>query len=71
MRQICPAYEKKVGYNIARDGLLVAMAFALGSATAIANVGCDVRRIRLPHKVSTSVFVESISHKVIACRGVE
>jgi len=61
---VCPTYEKKLGYNIARDGLLVAMAFALGSASAVANIGCDVRRIQLPPKVSTSVFVESISHKI-------
>ncbi|KAF8331858.1 uncharacterized protein EI90DRAFT_3055653 [Cantharellus anzutake] len=61
---LCPAYEKKLGYNISHDGLLVAMAFALGPAAAVANVGCDVRRIHLPSSISTSVFVESLSHKI-------
>jgi len=59
-----PGYEKKLGYNVARDRHLVTMAFALGPGPLVANVGCDVRRISLPPKISISVFVESLSHKI-------
>jgi len=57
-------YDKKLGYNVARHGQVVAMAFALGPGPAVANVGCDVRRVATPPRVPVSIFVESLSHKI-------
>lgn len=59
-----PDEEKAMGYNISRDGSLVAMAFSLGPRNRVWNVGVDVRRIMPPRGVRVRDFLESLKHKL-------
>ncbi|KIO26398.1 hypothetical protein M407DRAFT_15084 [Tulasnella calospora MUT 4182] len=58
-----PKEEKHLGYNIAHNGSLVAMAFSLGRKHKVWNIGVDVVKISLPKGIQFNTYIDSLRHK--------
>ncbi|KAG8916986.1 hypothetical protein FRC01_002735 [Tulasnella sp. 417] len=58
-----PKEEKHLGYNIAHNGSLVAMAFSLGRKHKVWNIGVDVVKIALPKGIQFNTYIDSLRHK--------
>lgn len=61
-----PKEEKHLGYNIAHNGSLVAMAFSLGRKHKVWNIGVDVVKISLPKGIQFNTYIDSLRHKLTA-----
>jgi len=58
--------EKHLGYNIAHNGSLVAMAFSLGRKHKVWNIGVDVVKMAMPRNVQFTTYIDSLRHKLTA-----
>jgi len=61
-----PKEDKHLGYNIAHNGSLVAMAFSLGRKHKVWNIGVDVVKMALPRGIDFDTYVDSRRHKLTA-----
>ncbi|KAG8936125.1 hypothetical protein FRC03_011161 [Tulasnella sp. 419] len=59
-----PTEDKHLGYNIAHNNSLVAMAFSLGRKHKVWNIGIDVIKISMPPDIDLGDYIESFSHKL-------
>jgi len=59
-----PKEEKHLGYNIAHNGSLVAMAFSLGRKHKVWNIGVDVVKMALPRNIAFDTYIDSLRHKL-------